>query len=82
MSKQDELQYAQQEKRIQAQSDAFITLLAKQGILGDSRIDVHKGVLPDRKRRLLSQHADASPALSHAGVDAGIFPEAVCHRRA
>ena len=26
MSKQDELQYEQQEKRIQAQSDAFITL--------------------------------------------------------
>ena len=39
MSKQDELQYAQQEKRIQAQSDAFITLLIKRGILGDSRID-------------------------------------------
>ena len=39
MSKQDELQYEQQEKRIQAQSDAFITLLTKRGILGDSRID-------------------------------------------
>ena len=39
MSKQDELQYEQQEKRIQAQSDVFITLLTKQGILGDSRID-------------------------------------------
>ena len=39
MSKQDELQYAQQEIRIQAQSDAFITLLTKRGILGDSRID-------------------------------------------
>lgn len=39
MSKQDELQYEQQEKRTQAQSDAFITLLTKRGILGDSRID-------------------------------------------
>ena len=39
MSKQDELQYKQKKKRIQAQSDAFITLLTKRGILGDSRID-------------------------------------------
>lgn len=39
MSKQDELQYEQQEKRIQVQSDAFITLLTRRGILGDSRID-------------------------------------------
>ena len=39
MGKQDELQYEQQEKRIQAQSDAFITLLTKRGILGDSQID-------------------------------------------
>ena len=39
MSKQDELQYEQQEKRMQAQSDAFITLLTKRGILGDSQID-------------------------------------------
>lgn len=39
MSKQDDLQYEQQEKRIQAQSDAFITLLTKRGILGDSQID-------------------------------------------
>ena len=46
MSKQDELQYEQQEKRIQAQSDAFITLLTKRGILGDSRID--------RKRRKIA----------------------------
>ena len=38
MSKQDELQYEQQEKRIQAQSDAFITLLTKRGILGDRQI--------------------------------------------
>lgn len=39
MGKQEELQYEQQEKRIQAQSDAFITLLTKRGILGDSQID-------------------------------------------
>ena len=61
MGKQDELQYEQQEKRIQAQSDAFITLLTKRGILGDSQID------------------DASPALSHVGMDAGMLPRDGCY---
>ena len=51
MSKQDELQYEQQEKRIQAQSDAFITLLTKRGILETARSTMHKSVLPDRKRQ-------------------------------
>ena len=40
MSKQDEKKlYEQQENRILAQSDAFISLLTKRGILGDQKID-------------------------------------------
>ena len=39
MSKQDNSLYEQQEKRIQAQSDAFITLLTKRGILADQQIN-------------------------------------------
>ena len=50
MSKQDELQYEQQEKRIQAQSDAFITLLTKRS-WETARSTMHKSVLPDRKRQ-------------------------------
>jgi len=37
MSKQDNSLYEQQEKRIQAQSDAFITLLTKRGILNSKQ---------------------------------------------
>lgn len=48
MSKQDDLLYEQQEKRIQAQSDAFITLLTKRGILADQQID-------DEKKRVAKQ---------------------------
>ena len=80
MSKQDELQYEQQEKRIQAQSDAFITLLTKRGILGDSRIDDAACCQTGKDEKLLSQHADAPPALSHAGVDAGMLPRDGCCR--
>lgn len=44
MSRQDENMglYEQQESRILAQSDAFISLLTKRGILADSRIDNEK----------------------------------------
>lgn len=82
MSKQDELQYEQQEKRIQAQSDAFITLLTKRGILGDSQIDdaQKRAARQEKTKKLLSQHADASPTLSHAGVDAGMLPRDGCCR--
>lgn len=48
MSKQDNLLYEQQERRIQAQSDAFITLLTKRGILADQQID-------DEKKRIAKQ---------------------------
>lgn len=48
MRKQDDLLYEQQEKRIQAQSDAFITLLTKRGILADQQID-------DEKKRVAKQ---------------------------
>ena len=43
MSRQDEKKlYEQQENRILAQSDAFISLLTKRGILGDQKIDDEK----------------------------------------
>ena len=48
MSKQDNSLYEQQEKRIQAQSDAFITLLTKRGILADRQIN-------DEKKRIAKQ---------------------------
>lgn len=48
MKKQDDSLYEQQERRIQAQSDAFITLLTKRGILADQQID-------DEKRRIAKQ---------------------------
>lgn len=48
MSKQDNSLYEQQEKRIQAQSDAFITLLTKRGILADQQIN-------DEKKRMAKQ---------------------------
>ena len=51
MGKQDELQYEQQEKRIQAQSDAFITLLTSEASWATARSTMHKSVLPDRKRQ-------------------------------
>ena len=54
MSKQDELQYEQQEKRIQAQSDAFITLLTKGASWGTARSAMSRNVWPDRKRRKIA----------------------------
>lgn len=48
MSKQDNSLYEQQERRIQAQSDAFITLLTKRGILADQQIN-------DEKKRIAKQ---------------------------
>ena len=43
MSKQDEKKlYEQQEEKILAQSDAFISLLTKRGILADQKIDSEK----------------------------------------
>lgn len=48
MSKQDNSLYEQQERHIQAQSDAFITLLTKRGILADQQIN-------DEKKRIAKQ---------------------------
>ena len=48
MSRQDDSLYEQQERRIRAQSDAFITLLTKRGILADQQID-------DEKKRIAKQ---------------------------
>ena len=48
MSKQDNSLYEQQERRIQAQSDAFITLLTQRGILADQQIN-------DEKKRIAKQ---------------------------
>ena len=43
MSRQDEKKlYEQQEEKILAQSDAFINLLTKRGILADQKIDSEK----------------------------------------
>ena len=43
MSRQDEKKlYEQQEEKILAQSDAFISLLTKRGILADQKIDSEK----------------------------------------
>ena len=56
MGKQDELQYEQQEKRIQAQSDAFISLLTKRGILGDHKIDNDKIRKAQQEKNRKSYH--------------------------
>lgn len=51
MSKQDEKKlYEQQENRILAQSDAFISLLTKRGILGDQKLMMKRCVLPRRRK--------------------------------
>lgn len=42
MSKQDEKKlYEQQEEKILAQSDAFISLLTKRGILADQKMGIY-----------------------------------------
>ena len=48
--------YAQQENRILAQSDAFISLLTKRGILGDHKIDNEKIRTAQQKKRQTSYH--------------------------
>lgn len=56
MSKQGDSLYEQQESRIQAQSDAFITLLTKRGILADQQIDDEKRRLAKRAKLKNSYH--------------------------
>ena len=48
--------YEQQEDRILAQSDAFISLLTKRGILGDHEIDNEKIRTAQQKKRQTSYH--------------------------
>ena len=48
--------YEQQENKILAQSDAFITLLTKRGILGDHEIDNTKVRNAQQKRRRTAFH--------------------------
>ena len=57
MSKQDDKKlYEQQENRILAQSDAFISLLTKRGILGDQNIDDEKIRSAQQEKRRNSYH--------------------------
>ena len=57
MSTQDEMNtYRQQEERIQAQSDAFVELLTKRGILGDHKISNEKIRAAQQERRKASYH--------------------------
>lgn len=57
MSRQDEKNlYEQQENRILAQSDAFISLLTKRGILGDSKIDDEKVRSAQKEKKRTAYH--------------------------
>lgn len=48
--------YEQQEERILAQSDAFISLLTKRGILGDHQIDNEKVRKAQQEKNRKSYH--------------------------
>ncbi len=48
--------YEQQEERLQAQSDAFVELLTKRGILGDHNISNEKIRLAQQERRKTAYH--------------------------
>lgn len=56
MSKFDKSLYEQQEDHILEKSDAFITLLTKRGILGDSKIDDQKVREAKKERQKLAYH--------------------------
>lgn len=57
MNRQDEKRmYQQQEDRIQAQSDAFVELLTKRGILGDHQITSEKLRAAQQERRKAAYH--------------------------
>lgn len=57
MSMQDEKNtYQQQEERLQAQSDAFVELLTKRGILADHRISDERIRTAQQERRKASYH--------------------------
>lgn len=57
MSRQDDkMMYQQQEDRIQAQSDAFVELLTRRGILGDHHISNEKIRAARQERRKAAYH--------------------------
>lgn len=61
MSKQDERElYEQQEKKLLAQSDAFISLLTRRGILADPEIDDAK-LRTARQKKTKNRHSDMIP---------------------
>ena len=74
--------YEQQEERILAQSDAFISLLTKRGILGDHQIDNEKvrKAKQEKNRKSYQQHTAASSALSKYCLVAGVFAGGRCCR--
>lgn len=67
--------YEQQENKILAQSDAFISLLTKRGILGDHEIDNTKVRNAQQKRRRTAFH-NTQVLLQHY-MPAPIFRSAV-----
>ena len=69
--------YEQQEQQILAQSDAFISLLTKRGILGDHKIDNDK---IRKAQQELSQHSTSSAALSKYCLVVGMFADGYCQR--
>ncbi len=80
MSKQNEKKlYEQQENRILAQSDAFISLLTKRGILGDQKIDDEKvrAAQKGEKAKCLSQYPDASSRITGRLVWVFSYPEEI-----
>lgn len=75
----DKTLYEQQENRILAQSDAFITLLTKRGILGDKRIDDEKLRSAQKEKRRNSYH-NTLMLLQHYRTIVWVmesFPEAI-----
>ena len=69
MSRQDEKKlYEQQEEKILAQSDAFISLLTKRGILADQKID-------SEKVRSAKQEKTRNSCYNTLMLDQGIPPQ-------
>lgn len=56
MAKKEQMLYEQQEDRIRAQSDAFISLLTKRGILGDGAIQDEKIRAAQQEKKKITYH--------------------------
>lgn len=80
MSKQDEKKmYEQQENRILAQSDAFVSLLTKRGILADQRIDDEK-IRSARQEKIKNSYHNTLMLLQHYRTFVWVmecFPETI-----